>query len=120
MTITTETILPTTVHGVPSGTYDGSSMDWYSVAVKAANYYRGRSGIQTVRFDVTGFVGDMTVEATLDSVAETATWFTISAYNASTPLTDIHPVSVIGNFTWLRINITDFDDGVINSVTVTY
>ena len=41
--ITTETLLNSTVHGIPSGNYDGSSQDWFSDAVKAANYYRGLS-----------------------------------------------------------------------------
>ena len=57
--MTTQTILGTTVYGVPSGNYDGSSQDWSSDPVTAANYYRGRGGVQTVTFSVTQFEGDM-------------------------------------------------------------
>ena len=39
--IVSHTLVPRTVHGEPSGNYDGSSLDWYSDPVKAANYYVG-------------------------------------------------------------------------------
>ncbi len=52
MAITRDTILDTTVYGTPSGNYDGSSQDWLSDPVKAANYYRGQGSIQTVTFRV--------------------------------------------------------------------
>lgn len=118
--ITTETILSNVVHGVPSGNYDGSSLDWYSDAVKAANYYRGRGGLQTVTFDVTGFEGSIDIEATLDSVSETATWFKTETYSSVTPLTDRHPFTITGNFTWVRLHVTNFDTGTINFVTISY
>ena len=38
MTLNNETILGTTVYGEASGNYDGSSQDFYSDAVRAANY----------------------------------------------------------------------------------
>lgn len=118
--ITTTTILSNVVHGVPSGNYDGSSMDWYSPAVEAADYYHGRGSLQTVTIDVTGFVGSIVIEATLDSVAETATWFTTETYSSVTPLTDRHPFTVTGNFTWVRLHVTNFDTGTINFVTISY
>lgn len=118
--ITTTTILSNVVHGVPSGNYDGSSMDWYSPAVEAADYYHGRSSLQTVTIDVTDFVGTIVIEATLDSIAETATWFTTETYSSGTPLTDRHPFAITGNFTWLRLHVTDFDAGTINFVRVEY
>lgn len=119
--ITTETILSNVEYGVPSGNYDGSSQDWFSDSVQAANYYRGRGGLQTVTFRVTNFVGRIRVEATLDSVAETATWFQVLDYgDLVVPLTDYHPETITGNFVWLRLNILGFDGGTIESVTVSY
>lgn len=120
--ITTETILDTTVDGVPSGNYDGSSQDWYSDAVKAANYYRGRGGIQTIQFDVTGFEGLIHLEATLDMDPATATWFSTFTFGdgSTTPLTDRHPETVIGNFTWMRVRVVGFSGGTIDSVTISY
>lgn len=119
--ITTETILNNIEFGVPSGNYDGSSQDWYSDSVQAANYYRGRGGLQTLTFRVQDFVGIIKVEATLDSVAETANWFQIFQYGDPViPMTDHHPQTITGNFVWIRLNIVGFDDGLIEYVTISY
>ena len=119
--MTTETILTTTVHGEPSGNYDGSSQDWFSDAVPAANYYRGRGGLQTVLIQTTEFEGTIVIEATLDSLTDTATWFSTYEYSSgSSPRTDIHPANILGNFVWLRARVEDFAAGTINSITVSY
>ena len=120
--ITTQTVLSAVVYGEPSGNYDGSSQDWLSDAVPAANYYQGRGGLQTVTFRVTGFEGIIYVEATLDTVPETAAWFTTYSFGdgSSTPLTDYHPASITGNFTWLRCRVEAFSGGTIDFVTVAY
>ena len=119
--ITTETILDTTVHGTPAGNYDGSSQDWFSDAVKAADYYRGRGGIQTIQFNLSGFQGLMTLQATLSPVAEDANWFTVYELDGTVvPVTGISSHTALGNFVWIRLEITDFQAGTINSVTITY
>ena len=120
--MTTQTILDTTVYGVPSGNYDGSSQDWFSDPVTAANYYRGRGSVQTVFFSVDAFEGDMYLEACLDQDPAEANWFTTYAYGdgSTIPLTDYHPATITGNFTWMRLRIAGFSGGIINSVTITY
>jgi len=121
--ITTETLLAQTVHGTPSGNYDGSSQDWFSDAVKAANYYRGRGSVQTVTFDVVGFQGTIFVQATLDEdPTDHAAWFNTYTYDAGSinPVTDYHPEAILGNFTWLRLKIENFSSGTINVINVTY
>lgn len=123
MTITVQPFLSDVSYGEPSGNYDGSSTDWYSDALIAANYYRGRGGLQTVTFRVTDFVGRITVEATLDSVVQTAMWFSTYDFgdpSTIAPITDYHPVTITGNFTWMRLRVVDFEQGVINFVTVSY
>jgi hypothetical protein len=118
---TTEPILVNVEHGVPSGRYDGSSLDWYSDVVQAADYYRGRGGLQTLTFNVTGFVGKIYVDATLDTVSETAHWFRIGEFGDElVPQTDIHPETIQGNFVWIRLHIVGFESGTINSVTIAY
>jgi hypothetical protein len=118
----TYTVLDTTVYGTASGNYDGSSQDWFSDAVQAANYYKGRGSVQTVIFSVTEFEGDITLEATLDTDADSANWFDAYIYGdgSTIPLTDYHPASITGNFTWMRLRIEGFSGGTINSVTITY
>lgn len=114
------TILPTTVHGQPSGNYDGSSQDWYSDAAQAAEYYRGRGSLQTVTFSLDQFVGQIVLQATLDTVPETAAWFDVFEIGGVVPLTDYHPESVLGNFVWMRVNVRLFESGTINFVNITY
>ncbi len=118
---TTKTILGSTVYGEPSGNYDGSSQDWASDSVEAADYYRGHGGLQTVIFNVADFVGIMHVEATLDPDFDTAVWFdTYELGDDSTPLSGTYSTSILGNFTWMRVRVELFDAGTINYVTVTY
>ena len=118
--MTTQTILDTTEYGVPSGNYDGSSQEWFSDGVTAANYYRGRGGVQTVTFSVDAFEGVMYLEGCLDFDAEQANWFVTYTYGGGAPLTDLHPETVAGNFTWMRVRVDNFTAGTINSVTITY
>lgn len=118
--MTTRTILGTTYYGEPSGNYDGSSQDWSSDPVTAANYYQGRSGIQTITFSVAGFEGIMHLEACLDADPAQANWFSTYTYGDGSPLTDLHPETVTGNFTWMRVRVEAFSGGTINSVTITY
>jgi hypothetical protein len=120
--MTTATILDTTTYGTPSGNYDGSSQDWISDARLASNYYRGQGGVQTVLFDVANFEGTMYLEATLDTDPAQAAWFRTFVYGdgSTTPLTDYHPESVVGNFTWMRVRVEGFSGGTINTVTITY
>ena len=120
--MTTKTILGTTVYGQPAGNYDGSSQDWSSDPVTAANYYRGRGGVQTITFSVTAFEGDMFLEACLDDNPAEANWFNTYIYGdgSTIPLTDYHPATVTGNFTWMRANVEDFSQGTITKLMLSY
>lgn len=117
----TQAILGTTVYGQASGNYDGSSQDWYSDPAQAADYYRGRGGLQTVTFNLDQFVGRIRLQATLDTLPGTAKWFDVYEIgDPMVPLTDYHPESIVGNFVWMRVNVVLFEAGTINSVTITY
>lgn len=116
----TQSILATTVYGEASGNYDGSSQDWYSDPAQAADYYRGRGGLQTIIFNLNEFVGNIVVQATLDTLPDTAKWFDVYQIGNDVPLTDYHPESIVGNFVWVRLRIVAFDNGTINYVTITY
>ncbi len=122
MTTTTQVILDTTEYGTAAGNYDGSSQDWASDAVKAANYYRGYGSIQTVIISVSGFEGIMYIEATLDTDPDSAAWFRTYTYGdgSTVPITDYHPATITGNFSWIRARIEGFSGGTINAVTITY
>jgi hypothetical protein len=119
MKTTDLTLLPLTVYGTPSGNYDGSSdTDFAGDRQKAADYYRRRTGLQSVRFVTQDFEGTITVQATLDADPQhDADWFDVYEFSAGTA--DVsYPIK--GNFTWMRAQVSEFSGGQITSVTVTY
>ena len=125
MAIDTVVLVPTTEHGVPSGNYDGSSQDFVADPVKAANYYRGRGGMQTVIFRVTDFTGGVTIQATLDADPVIALWFDVFEFGDSSTIsdgstTDVFPTNILGNFTWLRASVHNFTSGTIEQITASY
>lgn len=121
MNVNDLTILGLTQHGVPSGNYDGSSLDFDSNGAKGVGYYRGQGSIQTVYQRITGFQGTITIQATLDQNWEAANWVDVNTLDCTVaPYSGVHPVSLTGNYTWLRVAITDFSAGTIDSITVVY
>jgi hypothetical protein len=121
MTITVQTLLSNVVYGTASGNYDGSSQDFYSNAVPAANYYGGQGSLQTIFYNLTGFSGIIAIEATLNEQQDSLTWFEVDRYDsASSAVNNYHPANVTGNFVWLRAHVTEFDSGTIQSLTVNY
>jgi hypothetical protein len=120
-TFTNEILLPPTTYGTPSGNYDGSSTSFIGNAIPAANYYGGQGSAQTAIIQATGFVGVVTIEATLNDWTQQALWFEVETYgNASVPTTDTQAINMIGNFVWLRAKVTDFTAGSLNSANVVY
>lgn len=118
---TTKTLVGNVVYGVPSGNYDGSSQDWVSNAVPAANYYDGQGSVQTITYQLNGFVGNINMQATLNDTQESAPWFTIASVgNVSNATTGTSSTTVIGNFSWIRANILDYTAGNIGNITVSY
>lgn len=118
---TSLTLLPTTVHGTPSGNYDGSSETFIGNAIPAANYYAGQGVVQTVTYNTESLVGVITIQATLQDNTPQAAWFDIDTFgNASSPTTGTQANSVIGNFSYLRAKVSDFTAGTITSTTASY
>ena len=114
-------VLTNVEYGSASGNYDGSSQDWYSNAVPAANYYAGYGSIQTIRYELSDFVGRIFIEATLNDLPEQAKWFEISQRgDESTMDSGVTTSTVTGNFSWIRARIEGFDAGTIQSITLFY
>jgi hypothetical protein len=120
-TFTTESILANVVYGSASGNYDGSSQSFYSNAVPAANYYAGNGSVQTIRYEFLGFVGTVTMQATLNDIPDQAHWFDISERGDGTTVdTGVTASTVTGNFSWLRARVDAFDAGIIQAVSVSF
>ena len=117
----TQTMVSNVTYGTPSGNYDGSSQTWFSDAVPAASYYGGQGSLQTIIYRLQDFVGTIRIEATLNDSQVSAPWFEVATYgDGSTVETGTIPVNVIGNFTWLRAEITNFSAGTIQAITASY
>lgn len=114
-------LLPSTSYGTPSGNYDGSSQDFDGVPAKAANYHGGIGGLQTVAFFLNQFQGRIQIEATLDSAPDGHNWFRVHEFDsAQTGTTSNFSTNLVGNFTWIRAQVTDFDAGTIQKVMLNY
>lgn len=114
-------MLSSVVHGQASGNYDGSSQLFYSNAVPAANYYAGNGSIQTLFYSLDGFVGVITIQATLNDLPEQAKWFDVSQRgDGATPDSGYTSTTIQGNFSWLRARVEGFDSGTITSVSAVY
>jgi hypothetical protein len=121
MTLNTEYLLNRTVYGEASGNYDGSSQDFFGDPVRAANYYGGQGSIQTVTMRISGFVGNIKIQATLnDQPSIQAAWFDLEELNSPTPGTAVDGRTITGNFTFLRAKITGFEAGIIDSIIEVY
>ena len=118
-----QTLIPLTICGQPSGNYDGSSLDWVGNMAKGANYYRS-SSLSTVFINVEGFAGLITIQGTHDQNPDyTSTWTDLASYGDIediTTYTDYHPIPIVGNYTWLQARIQNFVSGEIKAVTVLY
>ena len=117
--MTTVTLLPLTEYGVPSGNYDGSSLDFVGNAIPAANYYGGQGPIQTFTYTFANLIANVTTQATLSDSPEQAAWFDVYNFATTVNTSSTYASTVMGNFSWLRVAVTDFTSGNI-IVTATY
>ena len=118
---TTIPVLQNVIYGTASGNYDGSSQLFFSNDVPAVNYYAGNGSIQTVRYELVGFVGVITIQATLNDLPDQAAWFDISERgDGSTADFGITTATVTGNFSWIRARVDRFDAGIIQALTISY
>jgi hypothetical protein len=120
-TLNTEYLLNRTVYGEAGGNYDGSSQDFFGDPVRGANYYGGQGSIQTVTMRISGFVGNITIQATLnDQPSIEAAWFDVAELDSPSPNNAVDGRTITGNFTFLRAKITGFDSGIIDSIIAVY
>ena len=117
--MTTLTLLPATTFGTPSGNYDGSSTSFVGNAEPAANYYSGQGSIQTLTFTIANLVATLTTQATLNDDPTQGVWFDVYELTANVTTSTVTD-SPIGNFSWLRVAVTNFTAGNITVATVSY
>jgi|TARA_B110000211_G_scaffold221292_1_gene268735 hypothetical protein len=117
--ITTTTLLATTTVGSETGNYDGSATSFNSDKVKGDGYYGFADGVHTVQSRVTALIATVKLQATLATTPTDADWVDIETVvngDGSTAITNGYLTNFTGNFVWIRVAVTNFTSGTINTV----
>jgi hypothetical protein len=107
-------LIPTTAHapGTSPETVEGS-------AVQAAAYYLANRDLQTISWNFSStFIGDCVIQASLVTSPTSSDWtdvYTIDVASTKNGFTNLN-----GNFVWLRAVVSDWTQGQIQQVTVSY
>jgi len=94
--------------------------DIIGIPAKAAAYYTKDKGQQTLSWYLTGFVGKIVVEATLDTDNTTVNYLPVHTIEALTALTENDFINLVGNYTWLRATVSPYTAGNIGKVSLGY
>jgi hypothetical protein len=120
MAATSTTILSNQTHPGDSSTVSVTGEKFQGDA-----YYSRSDGFHTVQYNVTGFIGEISIQATLATTPTDADWFTITASSHTSIATDSATSdgsflkNFVGNYVWVRATAT-FTDGSINSILLNH
>lgn len=117
--ITTTTLLATTTVGSETGNYDGSATSFNSDKVKGDGYYGFADGVHTVQSRVTALIATVKLQATLATTPTDSDWVDIETVvngDGSTAITNGYLTNFTGNYVWIRVAVTNFTSGTINTV----
>ena len=95
---------------------------------KGDGYYSRSDGFHTVQYSVTGFIGTIDTQASLADNPVEADWFTLSATehetigypNDGTVATGAHIKNFTGNYVWVRVVVSSWTDGTVNSIQLNH
>lgn len=119
MSNATATLIPTTTFGGNVGNYVNTLDSFNSNAALGDGYFGSNDGLHSASYSVTNFLGNIILQGTLVKTPSEADWFNISDTNyVGTANVGILTTSsnFIGNFVWVRANVTVFSQGTINKV----
>jgi len=112
-------LIPTTVFGTAVGNYDGTATSFNSDDFKGDGYYGFSDGVHTVQTRVTGLIGTIKIQGTLQKTPASTDWVdiaTVITSDGSSAITNSYFNNFTGNFVWVRIAVSDFTAGTINNV----
>ena len=123
-------LIPETVYGTANSVYIPPATSFNGKSQQAVGYYN-QGSVNTVRFTVDDFVGIITLYASLDQNPTSGTagdWIKIYTFptDDSSSLDGISAISadfstfITGKFTWIYAQVTGFEGGTINSVSLSY
>lgn len=123
MPSTSETILTQNTHTGDSGieTVTGD-------AFKGDGYYGRSDGFHTVQYDLANFLGTVVMQATLATAPESDDWFTLDGTEHTSTSNDSSSstsdggfiYNFTGNYVWVRVTVSNWTDGTINSVKLNH
>lgn len=106
-------LIPQTAH--PAGS---DPVEVYGEKYQAAAYLLSNRDLQTVTWHFSGtFSGDARIEASLVTDPSDTDWYTVYEIDTNN-LDGYHNIS--GNFVWIRAVVTDWTQGTIQLITVSY
>ena len=108
---TTLILLPQTSYS-GTGTVSGTKQP-------AAAYILGNQDLQTISWSVTNFTGTITIKASLATDPNVNDWFNVDVITGSS-LTEISYLNVVGNYVWIKADVSGFSQGIVNHVKVSY
>ena len=95
---------------------------------KGDGYYGRSDGFHTVQYNITGFQGKIKMQATLAVDPAEDDWFTLDDTEHETigfandgPIaTGSHLKNLTGNFVWVRVVVSSWTDGTVNSILLNH
>jgi len=115
----TATLISTTTFGGNVGNYYNTTDNFNSNAAVGDGYFGSNDGLHSASYSITNFLGNIVLQGTLVKTPIDADWFNIPDTNyVGTANVGIITTSsnFIGNFVWVRANVTAFSQGTINKV----
>lgn len=122
MPANSETILTQTTHSE-----DSTIETVFGEKYKGDGYYGRSDGLHTVQYNLTGFRGTVSIQATLAVKPVEEDWFTVYSntyaltgnQSDSTPEKLSNLVNFTGNYVWIRASI-EYTDGTVNSIILNH
>ena len=134
MTTNSETILTANTHPGDS-TIETVTGDKF----KGDGYYGRSDGLHTIQVNLAGFLGDVQLQGTLAVDPTADDWFTVrlgsgqtidttgKIFNAITSKleytdneTSSKTYNFTGNYVWIRVKISNWTDGTVNSIQLNH
>lgn len=121
MTSTSEIILSNQTH---SG--DSTNETVTGDKFKGDGYYGRSDGLHSIQYNLSGFIGTITMQATLATDPSDDDWFSISntVHTSASSESDNANGSFIynftGNYVWVRNYVNNWTDGVVQSVVLNH
>ena len=106
---------------LPANTHPGDSTPTTVTGenFKGDGYYGRSDGVHTVQTRVTSLIASVKIQATLATTPADTDWVDIETVvngDGSTAITQGYLTNFTGNYVWIRIAVTNFTAGTINTI----